>query len=365
MSLMRKKAVAQPAAPPQPQQTSSPARAELQKAAIVALQSSLSTGIFADSQFYLYSRRARDGAVDTPLPVHASSTVLMQTAEYFHHLLAGGFSEDAHIGLSQAARQSSRKLRRSIAAYDFEYESDSDLDDEIDDALSSDIRTEGGSTHHDVSVGTDPPVLESGGTTSTISAEMHEDMRPEHATTDGWKDEDKDSSMLEPPSIPAYINHTVVIQDVAHRTFRAFVHYAYTGSIEFSALRSIENSKRGTGASENQKTLELACSPKSMYRLADKYGLSELRKLAAKNIKSQLTPEIALSELLSRFTARYPEVITFEIDFICTPGKTLSGSLTNLKAWVDRIVTGELPHAGPALVALIQKLSLMGDDNVY
>ena len=38
-------------------------------------------------------------------------------------------------------------------------------------------------------------------------------------TTDGWKDEDKDSSMLEPPSIPAYINHTVVIQDVAHRTY--------------------------------------------------------------------------------------------------------------------------------------------------
>ena len=36
----------------------------------------------------------------------------------------------------------------------------------------------------------------------------------------------------------------------------------------------------------------------------EQYGLSKLKELAAQNIKSQLTSEIAFSELLSRFTAR-------------------------------------------------------------
>ncbi|KAH9895073.1 hypothetical protein C8Q73DRAFT_485970 [Cubamyces lactineus] len=356
---------------------------QLQRAAIAALQSSLSTGIFADSQFYLYSRYSRDGNVDTPLPVHASGAVLMQTTEYFQSLLTGGFSEDSvHAGLvlrSPDVRQQSRKLQRSIPACDYEYESDSDLDDEMDDSPSNDATepetpTEAGSTHQDASVGTESPqTFESGGITATID-KTHEDAHSGRAasvssdTTDGWKDDSedratglksslagRDDSDYELTSIPKYITHVVFIQDVAYRT--AFVHYAYTGSIEFSALRSLWGSRPNTSVSES-RTSELACSPKSMYRLADKYGLVGLKELAAQNIKSQLTPEVALPELLSRFTARYSQIRTLEIDFICTPGKPLSGSLTNLEEWMDRVVTGELPHAAPALVALIRKLGL-------
>ncbi|KAI0661273.1 hypothetical protein C8Q70DRAFT_704611 [Cubamyces menziesii] len=324
-----------------------PPQLKLQKAAIAALQSSLSTGVFADSQFYLYSRRAHNGNVDTLLPVHASGAVLTQTAEYFQTLLTGGFSEDVHVGLlPKDARRpsiSSRKLRRSIPACDYEYESDSDLDDEIDDTPSDDAPETPRSIHRDVSVGTEEsPVLGSGSTTSPT------------VDTPALSEADGD---YEPDPIPEYIVHTVFIQDIAYRTFKAFVHYAYTGSIEFSTLRSLDGSKPDTGASEVRLS-EFACSPKSMYRLADKYGLNELKELAAQNIKSQLTAGVALPELLSRFTARYPQVMALEIGFICTPGKVLSESLTNLDEWMDRVVIGDLPHARPALVALIRKLGL-------
>ncbi|KAL7281254.1 hypothetical protein ACG7TL_004562 [Trametes sanguinea] len=95
----------------------------------------------------------------------------------------------------------------------------------------------------------------------------------------------------------------VDIPNVAFRTFRALVYYAYTGIIHFAPLRSIERSSEDENG---PKASTLACSPKSMYRLADMYGLVELKELAADNIRSQLSerPKAALKELLSSFTAR-------------------------------------------------------------
>ncbi|SPO31052.1 uncharacterized protein UTRI_05310_B [Ustilago trichophora] len=49
-------------------------------------------------------------------------------------------------------------------------------------------------------------------------------------------------------------------------------------------------------------------SPKSVYRLARRFGLAELKKLASDAIEEQITPSNILVELFDLFTLRYPEI---------------------------------------------------------
>ncbi|RPD78282.1 hypothetical protein L226DRAFT_288345 [Lentinus tigrinus ALCF2SS1-7] len=94
----------------------------------VALEQSLTSGIFIDAQFYLFSRRSRDGSVYAPLPIYAHSTSLTQAASYFKPLFGGGFVED--IGKATSLDSSDSSIRTPLASDEFGYDSDSDLDDE-------------------------------------------------------------------------------------------------------------------------------------------------------------------------------------------------------------------------------------------
>jgi len=69
------------------------------------------------------------------------------------------------------------------------------------------------------------------------------------------------------------------------------------------------------------KLLEVAgapppCSPKSMYRLADKLAMEDLKKRAFDAVKAGLSTVNIVNEALSYFTSRHPDVQKMELDIL-------------------------------------------------
>ncbi|KAI0661274.1 hypothetical protein C8Q70DRAFT_704578 [Cubamyces menziesii] len=320
---------------------------KLPKVALGALRSSLTTGVFVDCQFTLYSRRTADGeGVDTPLAIYASSRVLKDTSDYFESLIAGGFSE----GIGGPIAKSKKPCPPSqIPATEYEYDSDSDLEDEPE---------------------TNPLPSSS---TSELGAALYDYQQDRLVDHKGHVERTKFTTDQHNRGIAttssAATQHNIIIPDVAFKTFQAFVYYAYTGDIQFAPLSSIEPSPANDAqaAVSVQSDASFACSPKSMYRLADKYGLNELKELALKNIRSQLAhaPSAILPELFSHFSSRYPQVMTVLAKLVCASvraqpqgeGTSQAVCLTGLREWTDRVARGELPHAGPVLAELITVLA--------
>ncbi len=102
----------------------------------------------------------------------------------------------------------------------------------------------------------------------------------------------------------------------SHHSFRALIIYAYLGEVEFAPLKS-ENKAHSSQVDPYKPPL---CSPKSMYRLAEKvngssnpkrplrltklqYDIPDLKEEALKDIQSKLSPHNILEELFSTFTS--------------------------------------------------------------
>ncbi|KAF7789947.1 hypothetical protein EIP86_000895 [Pleurotus ostreatoroseus] len=72
-----------------------------------ALASSLTTGVFPDTAYHLYSRRLSENRIGVPRVVYANSTVLKAAGEHFvarkllpctiSQELTGGFDSDGHL----------------------------------------------------------------------------------------------------------------------------------------------------------------------------------------------------------------------------------------------------------------------------
>ncbi|KAH9938932.1 hypothetical protein B0H21DRAFT_52231 [Amylocystis lapponica] len=97
---------------------------------------------------------------------------------------------------------------------------------------------------------------------------------------------------------------TVPVNDMAFKTWQAFMFYATFGKVEFAPLLS-----QGPTTRKEQVTWQTElprpprCSPKSMYRLADKYDILELKRLAKAGIEERLSEYNILQELFSPFTS--------------------------------------------------------------
>ncbi|KIY61995.1 hypothetical protein CYLTODRAFT_197699 [Cylindrobasidium torrendii FP15055 ss-10] len=89
-----------------------------------------------------------------------------------------------------------------------------------------------------------------------------------------------------------------VLSNGAYRTWRAIIHYIYTGTLQFAPLRSTKRSRPSPQA----------CSPKSVYRVADEYGIDTLKQLAFKEIVGNITTKNVFEEVFSYFAHMYPAV---------------------------------------------------------
>ncbi|KAJ3486469.1 hypothetical protein NLI96_g4229 [Meripilus lineatus] len=296
-----------------------------------AYKASLTGGTFYDTKFYAFSRRRSSGSVDLPKTIFANSAILRASSQYFIGLLVGGFAEDTLSDLNGGFPSGKATFNA-----DYEYEEDSDLDDEIGaeedsvDANEKDYSTGSGVALFD-------QVELEGSPGQSETAPQRRDLK----------------RLTNAPN--TQLGRVVVIPDVAFATWRALVYYLGTGEISFSPLRSQKLPPKAVSLENSSKEREAPpCSPKSMYRLAHQLQLKDLQNLAFKDIKSKLTAENIFNELFSPFSARYPEIIEVEAEFLCQlPDHVI---LQDLSKWADHITHGRLPHASPALVTVMQKL---------
>ncbi|OBZ67212.1 hypothetical protein A0H81_12855 [Grifola frondosa] len=296
--------------------------------AVFMTVTSLTGGTFIDTQLYVFSRRTASGYVDTPQAVYASSSVLKHVS-YFESLFSGSFAESVPtpliIGFPSDQDQS----------VEYDYSSDSDLDDEEDAEdeqvhLSDKPPSSGGSADAQEECSTGGTYADEGSARDCGSGVENS---PLERGVNNISVAVKDNGPVSYGDATGTVGRTVVIKDIAFKTFQAFVFYITPMNL-FPPL----------------------CSPKSMYRLADKYDLQDLKKLAFNDIRSKLSADNILVELFSKYTSRYPDIHEMQTDFFCD--KCLrSTALGSVPAWMERVAQGELPHSSGTLASLILKLA--------
>jgi len=132
--------------------------------------------------------------------------------------------------------------------------------------------------------------------------------------SDGRRDSKTDSQNLS-------VRRSVVIKDSAFITWSALIFYLYTGHVHFLPLKSSGLEKRVIAKSIYSEAYParrrpIPCSPKSMYRLAHKYGLKDLAELSLRNIEAQLSKTNIFAEYYTLFTATHPEVKTVLLRYV-------------------------------------------------
>ncbi|EIW83296.1 hypothetical protein CONPUDRAFT_152321 [Coniophora puteana RWD-64-598 SS2] len=150
-------------------------------------------------------------------------------------------------------------------------------------------------------------------------------------------------------------NDTMIVTGAAYQTWKALINYSYTGNVQFLPLTSTgirKTSPKGVG---DELSSSHPCSPKSMYRLADKLELRTLREHAFKAISRDLSASNILDEVTSKFTSEHPKIFQMEMGFLLA----LRGNpviLQNLSMKMDQIVRGEVPHCKEVLNTIMATL---------
>jgi hypothetical protein len=294
-----------------------------------ALEHSLQTGVFIDTKFYVFSKRLQLGRVGRPLALFASSALLQEKSIYMTtHMSQNRPSDSAFVDLG-----SDFMSEEDPCTHKYDYELDSDLDE--DDLADDDVKTvvDG--------IGSSSDVWE-----DTVDAEVVNDVR---------------SIQCQPPAYsprPAHfqsIGRTILVNDTAFKTWQALILYLYSGNIEFLPLKSGRSPSQATGVAERDHLCH-PCSPKSMYRLATKLGLDDLKNLAFKSIRAGLSKNNILNEAFSEFTSRYPPILEMEVNILSEHFNSPEVSKA-FPAKFKGVTEGKLPHSSTILTSLFQKLA--------
>ncbi|KAF9814586.1 hypothetical protein IEO21_05044 [Rhodonia placenta] len=296
------------------------------KASIVA------GGDFIDTQIYCFSRRTHDGLVNRPRPIQANSYLLKATSSFFVSSLGGDWKAET--------------LDQQSSTDCYEYDSDSDIEDDTENEVAYDDT--GASQGH--------PASQEGPEKTTIEYSPGDGDRPGEVSSQSDTSQAPESSdsntAIEAKAPVAGRRKTIFIKNVAYNTMLAFVFYAMTGEIEFSPIRS-QNARRD--ANNATKSYESPrCSPKSMYRLAEMYGIPDLQALASKGLATKLSATNILAELFSTFTVWYPEVQKLELDFLVSNCWASTEVMNTIPIWMDKVARGNLPNSGAMMTSLLQ-----------
>ncbi|KAH6914180.1 hypothetical protein BKA70DRAFT_656881 [Coprinopsis sp. MPI-PUGE-AT-0042] len=124
------------------------------------------------------------------------------------------------------------------------------------------------------------------------------------------------SSKTTPAKMPKRVGRAICIQGHAYRTWQAFVFYLMTGEVTFLPLTS--SGKRATVQQRLDEEGTIACSPKSMYHLAEKFGVPELSRLSLEDLEKGISEKNAVEEAFSRFFGLYPALTHLVSGYITT-----------------------------------------------
>ncbi|TBU29596.1 hypothetical protein BD311DRAFT_660992 [Dichomitus squalens] len=311
-----------------------------------AMLASIEGKAFEDVKFYSFSRLSRSGRVDTPRALFGNSALIRKASSHFDFVLIGkGFSESGITNMDAPYPSS-----RPPVTEDYDYVSDSDLEEELlesDDEDSSEtliFKDSIGSLH-----------------TLSTTAKRGKDQSSGLEDTDGGAGEIDGTTEKRDPPVQDQTKEgnltrqgrVVFIEDIAYRTWKAFVFYAYSGRLSFASLKSQERARPDI-SKRNQKDFfePPPCSPKSMYRLAEKYGIDSLKEEALKDIQSKLSPRNILTELFSSFTLLHPGVQEIEIEYLRDHIRDPS-IIERLPTWFQYLEDGELPRGAASVLASV------------
>ncbi|KAI0648313.1 hypothetical protein C8Q79DRAFT_954819 [Trametes meyenii] len=291
-----------------------------------ALKRSLLEPEFRDVHLYAFSRRTilSDGTskIDHPLSVVAISSVLQET-QYFSKLFTSGFVESDSISTTGTP------IREYALDDEYDYDSDSDLD-------IFEVREE------ESVITSDEPNNSANSFGVRVEVEGNISVSTESGTSSTKKVVHRGSTNY----------REILLPSIAHRTLLALVFYLYTGKYNFLPLRSAGVADRQLALLTGGDAAAPGCSPKSMFRLAELYGITQLQDHAYNTIVAGLTPVNIVKEAFSPFFARYERLREHAVSYLAQ--NYLDPKIqTSLHDALDKVVLGQLPHAGDLLRSLL------------
>ncbi|KAJ7916664.1 hypothetical protein B0H13DRAFT_2323141 [Mycena leptocephala] len=136
------------------------------------------------------------------------------------------------------------------------------------------------------------------------------------------------------------MGRAVILRGTAFKTWQALLYYLYTSKLSFSSAPQ----PGGSGFRTPQ------CSAKSMYRLADKLGLDELKAVSLSSIKANLSSENIIRQVFSKFISRYSEVQDIEVEFVLNNFPALKEEIDKV---LDELCQGDRPYCSDVLRKIV------------
>ncbi|OJT01841.1 hypothetical protein TRAPUB_7706 [Trametes pubescens] len=313
------------------------------------MRHSITTGTFEDVKFYLFSRRKRSGVVYAPRPLFANSALICKTSSHFDFVFSAGFAESEVTDMN-----ASFPPNRRSHTLDYDYNADSDLEDDDDHELDVGLGYTQQPTPPEAPL--NPPVVftdgvdtSSVGTTVVVSGQEQSGQEVRGDVQDTPEDHVVQTSSREGASTSAQgrKGRVVIIEDIAYRTWEAFIYYAYFEQVSFAPLGSQKLPHLPP------KTYEAPpCSPKSMYRLAEKYGIEKLKQLAADDLQTKMASHNIFVELFSSFAMTYTGVQDAELQYL---RDHLAEEVVyrQIPTWLQALEDGWLPHGATAVFSRV------------
>ncbi|KZT19699.1 hypothetical protein NEOLEDRAFT_1123756 [Neolentinus lepideus HHB14362 ss-1] len=227
------------------------------------LQKSISTGALVDTKFYVFTQRTPSGALARPRPLFASAKLLQDKLDYFKRMFAPNVYRESTL----LPLDGDFPFEPEPYVHNYDYDPDSDLEETYEETeLPGDTKSVDGFEY--IAAGSIPsdediysPEIRLPGAFDPISTQ------PEYHTIYAGR-------LSRNPGPLQRKGRVVIIKDAAFDTWQALLFYLYTGDIAFRPLKSQQEIRPKTSFQEDGHGGEQAwpqpCSPKSMYRLADK-----------------------------------------------------------------------------------------------
>ncbi|KAG8907265.1 hypothetical protein FRB99_004959 [Tulasnella sp. 403] len=274
--------------------------------------------------------------------IYASKKILVRRSEYFRSLFEGGFAEGLAPAISRGGfgPGPNRPMRgcpprlKLLSDLDELDDDDSDADSDYDTSDSEaeveswmEVELPRAASPAMLSPRREPPCE------PRIDAHPGEDivraMTPESLPSDEdcppprMKESITSSRVVAPPATPNM--QTVVIRDAAEIAFAPLASTyhtdrtsAYKNDYDFPypTRRAYVRSRVSTPKTEAQRKAPFPCSPKSLYKLADKLDLQRIKARSFQAIRDSLNSRNIASELFGKFSSLFPEVQRIEMDYM-------------------------------------------------
>ncbi|KAG9308235.1 hypothetical protein JVU11DRAFT_12253 [Chiua virens] len=315
-----------------------------------------------NTQFHLFSSRSSSsGRVVDPRVLCANNDLLAKSSRYFLDLLSSDTnpSDPSLLDLTDE-----NDVPNNLRIDDYGYESDSDLDecnDPVENVEKSKDQTattknqlkDDDESSDDESVSSDMFVMSPEQPKPDELFSVAKDGAGSVASSETAVQEttnDKKMGNCTAMRLRFLGSRHVLVKDTAFQTWYTLLNYLYTDSFSFLPLTSAAP----TGQPHKSLTSSLdipKCSAKSMYRLACKVGLDDLRDEAFFYIRSNLSEHNILKELSCSLASKHPELLEMELDVLYSHIAT-PPVVAGFPDLARRIANKELPHGADIIVGI-------------